>query len=1674
MKRKMMQLFKVPDFKQLLLWLVFVSFALTPCIITASNNNFRVLEISERTYNSGPAIAVLFSEPLDPTVRHDEFLRISDPRELLKSAWVLSDDKRILYFPHVEPETEYSVSVLEDLKSAEGDYLVNRISQSVITRKITPIISFASEGLLLPSKMTNGLPVVTVNIPKVEMDFFRLNEKAWVNFVNWQNVTGRKDTYEIIRIKEEKLGSPVFSGRFDLNPPANKRTICHIPVENIEALQEPGIYMAVMREPGEYNYDYQTTYFMVSDIGLHVRIYKNESLIVASSLRTGEPLYDVKLTFYNNEGKSVGEGTSNKDGCYTYPENISGKVNVIKASYENNVTLLSLNTPALDMSEFDPGKRGYQPREIFLYSPRDLYRPGEKMFVSALLRDYDGRITEPLPLTAKLYQGDGKEIRNFTWHIKALKPAEDSKSKSLFRKSKPDEFNYYQTELNLPNDAQTGLWSLKVWDNPSGNPVGIFEFHVEEFLPERMKLDLTSEDKYPDSNANLAVNLLGEYLYGAPASGNNLEAKVRVKAKRDIFDSFKGFQFGDIKDKDYKDYWELPAIALNNEGKALLNIQNRWNEIKSPLSVLVVCSLFESGGRPVVRGLDQIVFPGKSMIGIRPLFNEESADEGPLKFEVVKVTPEGKMLPVTNLMVDIAKEDRDYYWEYSGSTGWKYNYTEKNYQFLTDTLNIEADKPASYTLQLQNGQYVFAVKDPETNLITSIRFRVGYWWYDREQEGGARPDKVVLKTDKPAYRPGDVIQLTVTPPHEGDAVIMVEGENPLWFNRTKVSPNGTVVEIPVSAKWNSHNLYISAVVFRPGNAKEKITPNRAVGLLHLPLDRSARKLNIAIEAPEKAASQGPVTVKLKLSNPENTESESVLDQVLNILDKPKSHDVFVTLAAVDVGILNITDFKAPDPFKWLFEPRRFDVNSYDIYGKVIENLDGQIAALRFGGDADLAAGKRPESKVKLLTLFQSPVIFDEKGEASVKFDLPDFNGRIRLMAVAFDKDRFGSAETDVTVAAPIVTQLSTPRFLAPGDTTELTLDVHNLSGKNQELKLNMSATEPLILENGEQTINLNDGEKKTLRFPVKAAQSSALSSEGYQSGTIRLNLKGDNVALESDWQLGVRPGYPAIARKVRKILNSGSREQIKFSLDTTLAADMIPATVDAGLKISPLIPLDIRNAMQGLISYPYGCLEQTTSTAYPLLFATPERIAQYNLPPISHEERIKRLDFAVQRISSMQLASGGFGLWSKDSPEVTWLTVYVADFLVQARDLSVNVPEQMLYDALNRLEAYLQSSVFSDEYAGNSNRAELDFAIRSYASYVLAKLGRASLGTLRTLYDNHHKEAGSCLPLAHLGIALQKMGDDRRAQEAFEFALSKRREQYGYWGDYGSLLRDLALTISLFIESGDRSQESGVRSQKAESGFEQLMLDLETELHNRQWLSTQEKCAIFRAGFAMEDGLAGKEWKGKLNIAGKEKVLKQRGSFFARLSGEDISKGVSFISETPGFLYASAVVGGYTKTPPPKEDAQIVILRELFDSEGKAVAGNEFKVGELLVAHIRINSLNGWLPDALIADLLPAGFELENPNLKHSFKLDDLQIDGKNLWRLKEETNIVHEEYRDDRYVAVVQLAKNYPTHLFYLIRAVSPGTFSVPPPFAESMYRPEIRGIGDTPASVTVVNKSQ
>ncbi|MFH1138262.1 MAG: alpha-2-macroglobulin [Pseudomonadota bacterium] len=1582
---------------------------------------FRVLDVGERTYEGGPAIAVVLSRPLDLKVRHDSHLVISDGQAVLKSAWVLSDDGRTLYFPNAKPETEYSVSVLETLASGDGaGVLGERVNKVVVTRKITPGVNFVGDGLLLPKDLSEGLPVATINVPAVELEFFRINDKGFMEFVDWGSSNVRRYYDYITQAKQ--YGELAFSGRFDLDAPPDKRVVRHIPVMEIEALKSPGLYFAVLRQPGEYNYNYQSTYFLVTDVALHARVHAGETVVWASSLANGKPLAGVEVELFDRKLQSAWRGRTDEAGLVVCPRQASSaEYSFIKATHQGQLGLVPLNMPALDLSEFELNKRPGRHKEVFLYAPRDLYRPGEKVVVAGILRNYDGRAVDAPPLRAALFRPDGKKVRNFTWHPE-----------------NPDQAGpgFYLTELVMAAEAQTGRWRLEVYDDPAkAVAMGNFSFLVEEFLPERMKLDLTSprETLAPDQGWNIDVK--GEYLYGAPASGSNLQTAVRVAAKRDLFEKRPGFEFGDANSSEYHDDWDAPEQTLDPAGRAVIKLESRWSELPFPVSVRASVSLFETGGRAVVRSIEKVMWPTEALIGLRPLFTGEYAQEGMVGFEVIKTGPDGALLPARGLKVELTREDRDYYWEYNETNGWEHRFTEKNYQFLTDSLNLDGVKPAVYQTPLENGRYLLSVSDPDSGMASSYRFYVGFSWSEGDEARSARPEKVNLALDKPSYRPGDVVHLTINPPHAGEGVIMVEGSKMLWSKRMEVPGGGLTLDIPLSAAWDSHDLYISALVLRPGEAKEKITPNRAVGLIHLPLDRSEREMTLTIQAPERMVIKGasPLTVQLTL-------------------DPPPREKTYFTLAAVDAGILSITDFVTPEPFVFFFEPRRFGTEAYDLYGKVVELQSGAKARLACGGDIDLSkGGKRPENNVELLSFFQGPLVFDEQGRAEASLILPqDFNGRIRLMAAAFNRNDYGSAEVETTAAAAVVAQISTPRFLAPGDSTELTLDLHNLAGLDQELSVNLTASEPLILEGGERKINLRDQEKTTLSFPLKAGL-------GVGTGIIHLRVQGVDLEVNQEWKLGVRPGYPAQTRKSRKTLKKGET----FTVDPKLADGLMDDGLYLALKISPAVPLDLAGAMRDLIGYPYGCLEQTASQAFPLLAALPENIEKYGLPFINTSERAARLDKAIERISLMQLPTGGFSLWNEQGAEEPYLSVYAADFLLQARSLGFNPPAEMMDKALTRLDFYL-----NNQWPGEPGDPALAAATRAYAGYVLARVGRAPLGALRIMYDKHLKEFQSELPLAHLGLALKLMGVGKSSAKALAEAAAGRRSPKTYYGDYGSPLRDLALTMALLLNNGP-----------APAGLDRMMSDLEDLLRESAWYSTQEQFALFQAGLAL-DRLAKESWRGTLTRNGEEESLSGQGPYLVKPAREEAAQGLSFTSSFPGPLFVSLTASGYPTSPPAQDFSKIFVGRYFYSLAGKAIETNQFFVGDLVLVHLAVKS-SKRVPDGLLVDFLPAGLEIENPNFRNSLKLDDekiqnLSLSGHEIWKLKENNQVFIEEFLNDRYMAALELEKNQTAHLFYLVRAVSPGNFTRPPLAAESMYRPEIRGTGDKAENIVIINKKR
>jgi uncharacterized protein YfaS (alpha-2-macroglobulin family) len=1579
-----------------------------------AGESFAVVDVSERSLDGRPALVILFNAELKDSRSYDHYITVQTAEKEAKTVdggWVMSEDRRALYFTDIEPEVAYKVEISAVLPDAAGRTLGEAVSHDITTNKITPAFGFASQGAVLPRRVTGGLPIVTVNVSEVAIEFLRVKDESLSQFLNnyyWQARTHSETLEDMSQYTES-----AYYGRFTVRGEKNARTVTQIPVQDIKALRESGLYIAVMSRPGHFGYEHETAYFFISDIGLQARRYAQRLEIYASSLADGKPLDDVAIELRDAKGKRVVEAETDADG-HAALDAVFKSDNILVARKGKDLALLAFNQPALDLSAFNAAGPSAHPLEVFVYSPRDLYRPGESVDFGLLLRDHDGKAVKGQPLLAKLTRPDGKSIRSLTLEPQAL--------------------GYYQARVEIPDDAPVGQWRLLVYSDPAGKvSAGEYEFKVEDFLPERMKLTLESPQATLKPGEPYVVNIQGDYLYGAPAAGNRVTGVLNVRPEPHPLPQFKDFHFGDVNESSEKRREELPELKLDDAGHTKVEVDVADEALNSPLAARLTVNLFETGGRPVVRSLSRIVWPADALIGVRPLFSDDtSPGNGRAEFEIVKANADGKALAAKNLLVKLIREDREYYWTYTEENGWTEQFSEQNFNPHSDAIDLVAGQPAKLSVPVEYGRYRLDVYDPQTELTARYRFYAG--WGEREDQTG--PDRVMLKLDKASYRAGDTVKLEVLPPHTGSALLLVETtEKTLLHKRVNVPAEGKTLKFEIGKDWDRHDIYINVVVLRPGDAAQHITPNRAVGLIHLPLARDERQLKPALSAAAKMRPQQPLEVAVKLP-------------------ELKGQQAYVTLAAVDVGVLNITRFETPNPFKFFFQQRRFGVDLYDLYGRVIETLDGKRAGLRFGGDEDASAdrSKLGKTEVKIVSLFSGPVQVGADGNARVTLDIPDFNGTLRLMALAYSADRFGSAEAEVVVAAPVVAEIATPRFLAPGDRTQLTLDLTNLSGAAQTLDVKLSSSGP-VAASGSQSVQIGNGKRTTLKLPLSA-------DESFGVGELRVQVTNrggaEPVKIDRQWQLAVRPAWPGDRRVKLERLEPGKT----LSLDAGLAAGLMPATVDASLMLSSQAPLNVREAVQGLLGYPYGCAEQTASAAFPLIYIDEAKARDLGLKPLDPAERKKRIEYAFGKLAGLQVANGGFAVWT-GNPEDPWITPYVTDFLLQARDQGYAVPEGVLKNALDRLLQRLQSGSDLNEGRWTQSPAHLGFASKAYSAYVLARVQRAPLGTLRTLYENHRKNSEGGLGMVQLGIAMALQGDRETGRAAVAEGLARTYPADKFLGDYGSVVRDDALMLALVTRHVDVIGEQPL--------VNELILRLSGELRGKAYLSTQDRFAIFLAGEAL-NAATPRPWKAEISASGaRESVSVER-----RLArGYDIAAlrgGVRVQPQAEFPLYAITDVTGYSVQPPKPRSDVISIKRGYYGLDGKALGTRALKAGEMILVYIELDSGTTRIEDALVTDLVPAGLEVENLNISDGETLQNVLIEGvdpaqaMNAWPMK------YQEFRGDRYVAAISLyGYGGARRLYYLARVVTPGTFRVPPPFVEDMYRPEIFGIGEAPATLEV-----
>ncbi|HRQ63342.1 MAG TPA: alpha-2-macroglobulin, partial [Xanthomonadaceae bacterium] len=1177
-------------------------------------SEFVLVDSGAEPWQGRPALYLRFSQPLAGAQHFDELLAVGGADDqAIEGSWMLDEDLATLRFPFVEAARDYRVEIDAGLMAADGRLIGDLEPLSLHSGPLPPSVGFASSGVVLPIRNSDGLPIVSVNVREVDIEFLRLKDARVPTFFANRPRSGQRGSWELEQIAA--MADPVYAGRFALETRGGERAVSHIPVHTIAELREPGVYFAVMKRAGSFPWQQDTTFFFVSDLGMHVRGHADGLWVHVASLATGEAQSGVALEVQDAQGRRIASAGTDARGQARLDYRLQSG-HVLLARRGRDVAWLPFNQPALDLSEFEVAGRPQRAAEVFLWSGRDLYRPGEAVRVMALLRDFDGRtLPAAQPLFGTLRQPDGRSFLSF--------------------RLEPEDLGFYQFQRALPADVPTGRWTVEMRLDPSASQAhASMTLRIEEFLPERLKLDLAAEERPLAPGETLPVQVEAAYLYGAPAAGNRFSARLLTAHEAHPLVELRGWHFGDPLQELPGEPVELGEIRLDDAGQGEVFLQAPA-VAAGPLALVLSGSVFESGGRAVNRSLKRIVWPAPALVGVRPQFDLKEGAEVRSRagFEIQRYGMDGSARGAGTLTARLVRERREYFWSFLPEGGWRSDFVRRFDVVESREVPLRAEGPARIEFNLDWGDYRLEVDDPDSGLTMRLPFRAGWGYSDLNRGDDARPDRVKLALDRDRYRAGEEVDLTITPPYPGPAVLLVESDRLLHSENFQARAGGKL-KLKVTPEWERHDVYISVLTLRPGERGSRITPTRAVGMVHVPMDRSERRVEAHIEAPPSSRPGDRVGIDIHVPALAGKQAR-------------------VALSAVDLGVINITRYPLPDAAAHFFARRGLGIEARDLYGRIIEDLAGRRARLRYGGDAALIAAlpqaRRPTAEIAIVDLFEGPVAVDGSGRARVEFTLPDFNGTLRLAALAFGESDYAAVETQMRVRAPLVVEASSPRVLAPGDRARLTIDVQNFSGAAGRLTLRAEGDALAEVLGRVEPVDLADGEKRTFGFDLRGGP-------GHGLGRMRIHAElGDNV-IERAYTLPVRSPWPIERRSRQRKLEQP--ETLRFGADAV--AGLQPGSAVLRVSASTLPPLPFAAAVEGLVGYPYGCLEQTASRAFALLWLDAEGAGRLGIAPVEEATRQRWLADAFARISSMQQANGHFSLWPGDGYPTTQLTPWIA------------------------------------------------------------------------------------------------------------------------------------------------------------------------------------------------------------------------------------------------------------------------------------------------------------------------------------------------------------------------------------------------------------------------------
>lgn len=1533
---------------------------------------FRIVQHDVQSDSARPRLCAMFSEDLVQSgVDYAPFVQLPEA-----GLAVEVDGARQLCVVGLTHGQRPTISFREGLPAADGQTMVKSVAITAYIRDRNPAVRFPGRGYVLPKAGAPTVPVETVNVTRLELELYRVSDRNLLRAMQEDYFGFPMSEWQENGFRGQ-VGERLWQGTAEVAQEVNRDMTTRLPMDQALAGQPAGIYALRAAIPGADPYETPAAWqwFVVSDLGLTTMSGNDGLHVFVRSLGTAQAKGGAMVELVSRANAVLATATTDDQGYARFDAGLargtgaSAPGMIVVRDGQEDVAFLSLTEPEFDLS--DRGVEGREPAppvDVFLTTERGAYRAGETVYVTALARDGQGQAIKGLPLTWILKRPDGVEYS---------------------RASVSDEGGGYVYSHLIVASAPRGVWKTELYADLQAKPLASRTFLVEDFLPERIDFDLSLPDAPLRPGDAALATVSARYLFGAPAGDLAVEGEVILRQAKGLA-AWPGYVFGRHDDPLSQQYAPLDGGQRTDDaGRADLSavVPDVANPDR-PLEVALRVRVAEGSGRPVEREVVRALTPPAPMIGIRPMFDGVVPEGGEARFALIGIADAASPVPM-RVKWRLTRIETDYQWYHSyGNWNWEPVTTR------TPVAEGEAElatSPVEVAAPVQWGEYELAVERVDGAVAeSSTSFYAGWFGV---ADASSTPDTLEVALDKPAYAPGDTARLRVVPRAAGVALVTVLSDRLIDMRAIEVAEGETIVDLPVTADWGA-GAYVTVSAFRPMDVTAGRNPARAMGLAHAAVDPGARQLRATVEAPPEASPRGPLEVAVKVDGVAPGDTAQV------------------TIAAVDVGILNLTAFKSPDPSAHYFGQRKLGMGLRDVYGRLIDGLNGAEGLVRSGGDAGAQARLQSDPPTEeLVAYFTGPLAVGADGYARASFDLPAFNGTVRVMAVAWSDAGVGQAEADVLVRDPVVVTASLPRFLAPGDESRMLLEIVHATGPSGRMGLDVTA-DGVSLGAVPSGFDLADKAKAVFAVPLTAGDVG--------NATVQVALTTpDGRLLVKDLTIPVRRNDPEAMRVSRFDLDTGQA----FTFDNAVFDGMVPGTGRATMAVGPLARLNAPGLLAALDRYPYGCTEQITSRALPLLYFG--EVAQ--VMGLDGAENIDaRIAQAITEVLQNQTAEGAFGLWGPSSGEM-WLDAFVTDFLSRARARGFDVPDRAFRQALDNLRNQVNYTADFDE--GGEDLA--------YALMVLAREGAAAVGDLRYYADVKGDAFSTPLAQAQLGAALASYGDPTRADAMFRRAAARLNAQTGpdleqiFRADYGTQWRDAAAVLALAVESGSQAVDREALTDRIAAQGGQP--------------STQEATWGLMAAHALIDrpGAEGITINGVPATGPLVRMLDAGGAAQSVVNGSGQKTTITLTTY------------GVPQVPDAAGGSAYAITRSWYALDGTPATLDDVKVGTRLVAVLDVVPFGAGEARLMVNDPLPAGFEIDNPNLLRGGDTAALE------W-LRTEDNVTHAEFRQDRFLAALDRYGNAPFRLAYVVRAVSPGAFHHPAALVEDMYRPDHRGQSD------------